>query len=75
MGVWVCVHGCVCVGVGVGVGGWVCGCGGGGVWVFEFSLSVLRRFDNLEPSTLYRTIYTSTVSISLHMYLSLSILI
>ena len=47
----------------------VCGCGCG--WVFEFSLSILRRFVNLEPSTLYRTIYTSTVSISLRMYLSI----
>ena len=58
----------VCGWVGVGVGGWVW------VWVcaFEFSLSILRRFVNLEPSTLYHTIYTSTVSISLRMYLSLS---
>ena len=64
--VWVCVGGCVCVGVGVSVSVGVCGCG----WVFEFSLSILRRFVNLEPSTLYRTIYTSTVSISLRMYLS-----
>ena len=49
---------CVCMYV------WVCGC------VFEFSLSTLRRFVNLEPSTLYRTIYTSTVYLSAYVSVS-----
>ena len=45
----------------VWVGGCVCVCGCVRVCVFEFSLSILRRFVNLESSTLYHTIYTSTV--------------
>ena len=38
--------------------------------MFEFSFSILRRFVNLEPSTLYHTIYTSTVYLSAYVSVS-----